>query len=111
MARPKRSSKILEIAQQRLAGLKKITPKPDFGPSLKQSDYEAEITGYSDEQDGYTGISPLWTIGRTDSIHASKACAIGTGASFRQSKPNTGPTVASMNWLAARAAASVRRRG
>jgi len=55
MARPKRSSKILETARQRLVGLKKITPAPNFGPSLKQSDYEVEITGYSDDQDGYNG--------------------------------------------------------
>lgn len=55
MARPKRSSKILETARQRLAGLKKITPAPDFGKSLKQSDYEAEIAGYSDDQDSYNG--------------------------------------------------------
>jgi hypothetical protein len=55
MARAKRSSTILETARQRLAGLKQITPAPDFGPSLKQSDYEGEITGYSTDQDSYNG--------------------------------------------------------
>lgn len=55
MSRAKRNSKNLRIARERLAGLKKITPPPDFGPATKQSDYEAEITGYSDDQDGYNG--------------------------------------------------------
>jgi hypothetical protein len=55
MARPKRSSKVLEVARQRFAGLKQITPAPNFGPTLKQSDYEQGITAYSDEQDGYNG--------------------------------------------------------
>ena len=43
MARTKRTSSILETARQRLAGLKSITPLPDFGTTLKLTDYEAEI--------------------------------------------------------------------
>ena len=55
MARPKRSSKILEIARQRLAGLKQFNPAADFGPNMKQADFEGEVTGYSDDQDSYNG--------------------------------------------------------
>jgi hypothetical protein len=43
MARAKRSSPILETARRRLAGLKSITPAPDFGPNLKLDDYEKEM--------------------------------------------------------------------
>lgn len=53
MARPKRSSQVLETARRRLAGLKSITPAPDFGPNLKLSDYEQEINALSDELDNY----------------------------------------------------------
>ena len=53
MARLKRSSTILEIARRRLAGLKSITPAPDFGPNLKLSDYEQELNALSDELDSY----------------------------------------------------------
>ena len=53
--RPKRKSSVLETARQRLAGLKQINPKPNFGPGLNEALYEAEITGYSDDQDDYNG--------------------------------------------------------
>ena len=43
MARLKRSSTILEVARQRLSGLKTITPKPNFGPALDLDQYEQEI--------------------------------------------------------------------
>ena len=43
MARLKRSSNVLETARQRLAGLKTITPKPNFGPTLDLEEYEHEI--------------------------------------------------------------------
>lgn len=43
MARSKRTSPILESARQRLAGLKSISPPPEFGSNLKMSDYEADI--------------------------------------------------------------------
>ncbi len=55
MSRPRRNSKNLQIARQRLAGLKQINPAPDFGPALKPADYEAEITGYTDEENEYNG--------------------------------------------------------
>jgi len=54
MARKKRTSKVLEIARQRLAGLKKITPKPELG-NITVETYEAEVNGFTTEQDAYNG--------------------------------------------------------
>ncbi len=54
MARPRRKSKNLQVARQRFAGLKQIE-NPDFGPNTKPSDYEAEINGYSADEDEYNG--------------------------------------------------------
>jgi hypothetical protein len=56
MARLKRSSPVLETARRRLAGLKSITPAPDFGPNLKLSDYEEEITTLSADLDHYNEV-------------------------------------------------------
>lgn len=56
MARAKRSSAVLETARQRLAGLKSITPAPDFGASLKLSDYEQEINEFNDDLDHYNQV-------------------------------------------------------
>jgi hypothetical protein len=53
MARLKRSSNILEAARQRLAGLKSITPAPDFGDGLSLTVYEAEINAFSTTIDSY----------------------------------------------------------
>lgn len=53
MARAKRTSSVLETARQRLAGLKSITPLPDFGPSLTLPGYEADITAVSGKLDEY----------------------------------------------------------
>jgi exonuclease VII small subunit len=53
MARLKRSSTVLETARQRLAGLKSITPKPDFGPALDIDQYEQEINKLSASLDKY----------------------------------------------------------
>lgn len=55
MIKPKRQSLILETARRRLAGLKQISPKPDFGPTLSVEAYEAEVNGFSNDQDGYVG--------------------------------------------------------
>ncbi len=46
MTRLKRGSSVLETARQRLAGLKSITPKPNFGPTLDLDQYEQEINSY-----------------------------------------------------------------
>lgn len=55
MARQKRSSPILEVARRRLAGLKSITKKPDYGPSLSVADYEQDIVAFSTLLDEYNG--------------------------------------------------------
>src|SRR5580765_4305257 len=54
MARKKRTSRVQEIARHRLAGLKKITPKPELGNITVES-YEAEVDGFAAEQDAYNG--------------------------------------------------------
>ena len=53
--RQKRTSEVLEIARQRLAGLRQILPKPNFGPVMSEEAYEAEIETYSNELDSYNG--------------------------------------------------------
>ena len=53
MARLKRSSVVLETARQRLSGLKSITPKPNFGPTLDIDQYEQEINAFSAQLDKY----------------------------------------------------------
>lgn len=53
MARLKRTSVILEAARQRLAGLRSITPPPDFAEGLKISDYEREVNDFTNELDSY----------------------------------------------------------
>ena len=53
MARQKRTSRVLEIAQQRLAGLKAIEPPPVLGGNLTLESVEAEINGYSARQNSY----------------------------------------------------------
>ena len=54
MARQKRTStETLEKARHILAGLKQITPKPDFGPVVTEALFEAEVSGYSNDLDDY----------------------------------------------------------
>lgn len=53
MARLRRGSTVLETARQRLAGLKAITPAPNFGTNLKVEDYETDINDFSRELDNY----------------------------------------------------------
>jgi hypothetical protein len=56
MARHRRTStNTLEKARQILAGLKQITPKPDFGPALTEAMFEAEVNGYSHDLDAFNG--------------------------------------------------------
>jgi hypothetical protein len=56
MARSKRTSANLESGRQRLAGLKSITPLPDYGASLKLTDYEADIKAMSDKIDSHNQL-------------------------------------------------------
>jgi hypothetical protein len=53
MARQKRTSQVLEIARQRLAGLKSITPPVVLGGNLTVEGYETEIEAYSTRRDSY----------------------------------------------------------
>ena len=53
MARRKRTSQVLELARQRLAGLKAITPPAVLGGNLSLESYETEIEAYSTRQDSY----------------------------------------------------------
>lgn len=56
MARSKRTSSVLELARQRMAGVKSISPLPDYGGSLKVAEYEADITALSDKVDSHNGL-------------------------------------------------------
>jgi len=53
MARTKRTSTVLDTARQRLAGLKSISPAPDFGATLTLAGYEADITAMTTKLDSY----------------------------------------------------------
>ena len=53
--RRKRTSDVLEIARQRLAGLRQILPKPNFGSVISEEAFAAEIEAYSNELDSYNG--------------------------------------------------------
>ena len=53
MARRKRTSAVLEAARQRMAGLKSITPTPDFGPNLTLPAYTTQINTFSGLLDNY----------------------------------------------------------
>ena len=53
MARLKRTSAALDLAHQRLSGLKGIEPPPDFGPNLTVALYEAKINSVSNRLDNY----------------------------------------------------------
>jgi hypothetical protein len=56
MARAKRKSSVLETARQRLAGLKSITPPPDFGSNLKLDEYERQLNDLSTKLDSYNSM-------------------------------------------------------
>ena len=53
MARSRRGSSVLDMARQRLAGLKAITPAPDLGPALSLATFEQEVTAFSTSLDTY----------------------------------------------------------
>jgi len=55
MVRLRRTSTVLEIGRQRLAALKEINPKPDFGPGLTVEAFEAAVNALSAQQDAYNG--------------------------------------------------------
>lgn len=59
MPRLKRGSAVLETARNRLAGLKTITPLPNFGPALGLEQYEQEINAYGESLDKYNATLSL----------------------------------------------------
>lgn len=59
MARLKRGSNVLETAQQRLSGLKTITPTPNLGPTLDLEQYEQEIDTFNTNLDKYNDTLSL----------------------------------------------------
>ena len=59
MARTKRTSSIVVTARQRLAGLKSITPPPNFGATLTLAGYEGDIDALSDKLDKYNEMLSL----------------------------------------------------
>ena len=59
MARIKRGSAVLETARLRLAGLKSITPKPNFGPNLDVDKYEQDVNALADSLEQYNDTLSL----------------------------------------------------
>jgi hypothetical protein len=59
MARIKRRSAVIETARERLAGLKSITPKPNFGPALDIDQYDQEVESLSSNLDKYNDTLSL----------------------------------------------------
>jgi hypothetical protein len=53
MARTRRGSTVLETARQRLAGLRSITPKVNYGTFLDIDQYEQDINKLSTNLDKY----------------------------------------------------------
>jgi hypothetical protein len=53
MARQKRTSAVLEMARQRMAGLKSINPAPDLGPNLTVAMIETQTNGFGTQMDTY----------------------------------------------------------
>ena len=47
MARKRRTSQVLEVARQRLAGLKSIETEPDFGGDLTVTAFAAKVNGFT----------------------------------------------------------------
>jgi hypothetical protein len=50
---------VLETARKRLAGLKSITPKPNFGTALDTDQYEQDINKFSDDLGKYNQMVAL----------------------------------------------------
>ena len=53
MARKRRTSPVLELAQQRLAGLKSINPEPNLGDELTVAAFGAKISGFRTNLNNY----------------------------------------------------------
>jgi hypothetical protein len=53
MARKRRTSSVLEVAQQRLAGLKSINPEPNLGDDMTVTAFGTKITGFGTNLNTY----------------------------------------------------------
>jgi len=53
MARARRKSVILEVARQRLAGLKSISSAPALGPTITLPAFQTLVTNFTNRLDGY----------------------------------------------------------
>jgi hypothetical protein len=53
MARPKRTSPVLQTAHKRLSGLNSIVPPPDFGTNLTLAAYNTQINNFTSKLDNY----------------------------------------------------------
>jgi hypothetical protein len=53
MARARRTSSILETAQQRLNGLNSITPAPNLGANLTPASFATAVTAFSTRLNSY----------------------------------------------------------
>ena|SRR5947207_856353 len=53
MARPRRTSQVLETARRRLAGLKSISPAPDFGTALSIAAFQTQTNSFGTRLDTY----------------------------------------------------------
>ena len=102
MARARRGSSVLDVARQRLAGLKAITPAPDLGPALTLTGYEQELTAFSTSLDGYNEkLAALDEL--QNSVEAAEASLRDKNNAFsRRSKRSLARTAASMSKRAAR---------
>src|SRR5918992_1492899 len=85
MARTKRTSTVLETARQRLAGLKSISPAPDFGATLTVATYEADINALSAKLDAYN--EQLATLDSSQRPADTTALRLTRQGTFRNSSP------------------------
>lgn len=53
MARKRRTSQVLEVARQRLAGLNSITPPPTFGPNVTRGMFDAAVASFTQKLASY----------------------------------------------------------
>ena len=107
MARAKRGSAVLDAARQRLAGLKSITPPPNFGTSLQVTDYEQGINDLSAKIDRYNGmLATLYSL--QNEIEADERNLRTTNARMLSAaEAQYGQTAASTNRWAARSGISI----
>lgn len=75
MARRKRTSPALVVARARLAGLKKINPEPNLGPTLTIAAYQTQADGMAAIEDSHNQLAAQMddSSNRFDTQEASMA--------------------------------------